>query len=118
MKMSASYEKSPTELTLRQHPSGRSSSTFSFCVWAPVCATLACWQVSNETRSVLGLLHNGPCQVDQISSQSEGGHLTGTQAEGKWIPKDSHVPPFRQQPPSSGGYDLSEGVIGDGVPKV
>ena len=52
--MSASHEKSPTELTLRQHPSSRSSSTFSFCVWVPVCATLACWQVSNETRSVLG----------------------------------------------------------------
>ena len=27
---------------------------FPFCVWVPVCATLACWQVSNETRSVLG----------------------------------------------------------------
>ena len=52
--MSASHEKSPTELTFRQHPSSRSSSTFSFCVWVPVCATLACWQVSSETRSVLG----------------------------------------------------------------
>ena len=68
--MSASHEKSPTELTLRQHPSSRSSSTFSFCVWVAVCATLACWQVSNETRSVLGLIHNGPCQVDQISSRT------------------------------------------------
>ena len=55
--------------------------------------------MSNETRSVLGLLHNGPCQVDQISSQSEGGHLTGTQAEGKWIPQDSHVSlPFNNRP--------------------
>ena len=99
MKMSASHEKSPTELTLRQHPSSRSSSTFSFCVWVPVCATLACWQVSKWAQRFLGQIQNGPCQVDQKSSQSEGGHLTGTQAEGKWIPQDFHIPLFPQQPP-------------------
>ena len=41
------------------------------------------------------------------------GHLTGTQAEGKWIPLDFHVSPFHQQ-----GYHLSEGVVGDGALKV
>ena len=68
--MSASHEKSPTETYLNSTQSSRSSSTFSFCVWVPVCATLACWQVSNATRSVLGLIQNGPCQVDQDRASS------------------------------------------------
>ena len=70
IKVSASHEKSPTELTLRQHPSSRSSSTFSFCVWGPVCATLACWQVSKWAQRFLGQIQNGPCQVDQKSSRT------------------------------------------------
>ena len=43
------------KLTLDSTQRSRSSSTFSFCVWVPVCATLACWQVSNATRIILGL---------------------------------------------------------------
>ena len=118
MKMSASHEKSPTELT-----SGSTQATEAAVLFPSVfgCQFVQLWPVGrcqNETRNVLGLIQNGPCQVDQISSQSEGGHLTGTQAEGKWIPQDFHVPPFRQQPPSSGGYYLSEGVVGDGVSKI
>ena len=40
--------------SIRQHPSNRSSSTFSFCVWVPVCATLACWQVSKWDQKCSG----------------------------------------------------------------
>ena len=64
--VSKSREKSYGNLHSDSTQSSRSSSTFSFCVWAPVCATLACWQVSNATRRVLGLNQNGPCQVDLV----------------------------------------------------
>ena len=92
MKMSASHEKSPTELA-----SGSTQATEAAVLFPSVfgCQFVQLWPVGrcqNETRNVLGLIQNGPCQVDQISSQSEGGHLTGTQAEGKWIPQDFHVP--------------------------
>ena len=65
--MSASHEKSPTETYPPTAPKAAEAAvTFSFCVWVPVCATLACWQVSNATRRVLGLNQNGPCQVDLV----------------------------------------------------
>ena len=58
---------------------------FLLCLGASLCNSglLAGVKMSPE---VSGSDQNGPCQVDQKSSQSEGGHLTGTQAEGKWIP--------------------------------
>ena len=118
MKMSASHEKSPTELILRQHPSSRSSNTFSFCVWVPVCATLACWQVSIWDQKCSGSTPHWSLSGGPNIQPIRRGHLTGTQAEGKWIPQDSHVSLPPQQPPSSGGYNLSEGVVGDGGPKV
>ena len=68
--MSASHEKSPTELVLRQHPGSRSSILFPSVFG---CQFVQLWPVGrcqNETRSVLGLIQNGPCQVDQISSRT------------------------------------------------
>ena len=71
--MSASHEKSPTE-TLLKYSTQNSSSRhlFLLCVWVPVCATLACWQVTSMTRRVLGQKPKGPCQVDQISAVPTG----------------------------------------------
>ena len=101
--MSASHEKSPTELTLRQHPSSRSSSTFSFCVWVPVCATLACWQVSNETRSVLGQTKMVPVRWTKYPAVPTGlavgtnppGLLSGDHRWGVWEWVKSSVPRIR-----------------------
>ena len=66
--MSASHEKSPTE-TLLKYSTQNSSSRhlFLLCVWVPVCATLACWQVTSMTRRVLGQKPKGPCQVDHTN---------------------------------------------------
>ena len=102
-KMSASHEKSPTELTLRQHPSSRSSSTFSFCVWVPVCATLACWQVSNETRSVLGQTKMVPVRWTKYPAVPTGlavgtnppGRPSGDHRWGVWEWVKSSVPRIR-----------------------
>ena len=118
MKMSASHEKSPTELTLRQHPSSRSSSTFSFCVWVPVCATLACWQVSNETRSVLGQTKMVPVRWTKYPANPKGAIWQGPKPKVNGSRRIFMSPLFHQQPPSSGGYHLSEGVVGDGALKV
>ena len=101
--MSASHEKSPTELTLRQHPSSRSSSTFSFCVWVPVCATLACWQVSNETRSVLGQTKMVPVRWTKYPAVPTGlavgtnppGLPSGDHRWGVWEWVKSSVPRIR-----------------------
>ena len=68
--MSASHEKSPTELA-----SGSTQATEAAVLFPSVfgCQFVQLWPVGrcqNETRNVLGLIQNGPCQVDQISSRT------------------------------------------------
>ena len=68
-KMSASHEKSPTEKHTHTQDSTPQQQKPSFvCDRVPVCATLACWQVSSmfQSKSEWSL------QMDQIPANPKG----------------------------------------------
>ena len=69
-KMSASHEKSPTEKHTHIHKAAphSSKSPLLSVIGVPVCATLACWQVSSmfQSKSEWSL------QMDQIPANPKG----------------------------------------------
>ena len=67
-KMSASHEKSPTEKHTHKTAPHSSKSPLLSVIGVPVCATLACWQVSSmfQSKSEWSL------QMDQIPANPKG----------------------------------------------
>ena len=79
--MSASHEKSPTELT-----SGSTQATEAAVLFPSVfgCQFVQLWPVGrcqNETRNVLGLIQNGPCQQLAQTHQVSRPETTGGKCE-------------------------------------